>query len=260
MKKPEKTLEIIDLCKNFGGVVAAENINIEVNEHEIYGIIGPNGAGKTTLFNMISGLFLPTSGDIRYYGQSIVGKRADEIGVLGIARTFQNIRLFKSLSLLDNLLIACQKNIKYNMLHASLRSKNFKQQEAEKVKLCEDALRQIDLYDSRNMISSKLPYGMQRRLEIMRALVTDPKILLLDEPAAGMNPSETMELSSFINTIRDEFKLTIFMIEHHMDLVMEISEKIYVLDFGQLIAEGTANEVKNNQRVIEAYLGVEEDA
>ena len=257
MKKPEKTLEIIDLCKNFGGVVAAENINIEVNEHEIYGIIGPNGAGKTTLFNMISGLFLPTSGDIRYYGQSIVGKRADEIGVLGIARTFQNIRLFKSLSLLDNLLIACQKNIKYNMLHASLRSKNFKQQEAEKVKLCEDALRQIDLYDSRNMISSKLPYGMQRRLEIMRALVTDPKILLLDEPAAGMNPYETKDLMELITKVQDLFNLTVLLIEHDMSLVMGICQRIYVLDYGKIIAQGTPDEIKNNPRVIEAYLGEE---
>ncbi len=258
MKKPEKTLEIIDLCKNFGGVVAAENINIEVNEHEIYGIIGPNGAGKTTLFNMISGLFLPTSGDIRYYGQSIVGKRADEIGVLGIARTFQNIRLFKSLSLLDNLLIACQKNIKYNMLHASLRSKNFKQQEAEKVKLCEDALRQIDLYDSRNMISSKLPYGMQRRLEIMRALVTDPKILLLDEPAAGMNEDETAKLIELIRSIRNNYDVTIIIIDHHMDVIMNLCDKISVVNFGKLLMTGTADEVQNSQMVIDAYLGVDE--
>ena len=257
MKKPEKTLEIIDLCKNFGGVVAAENINIEVNEHEIYGIIGPNGAGKTTLFNMISGLFLPTSGDIRYYGQSIVGKRADEIGVLGIARTFQNIRLFKSLSLLDNLLIACQKNIKYNMLHASLRSKNFKQQEAEKVKLCEDALRQIDLYDSRNMISSKLPYGMQRRLEIMRALVTDPKILLLDEPAAGMNEDETAKLIELIRSIRNNYDVTIIIIDHHMDVIMNLCDKISVVNFGKLLMTGTAD-VQNSQMVIDAYLGVDE--
>ena len=258
MKKPEKTLEIIDLCKNVGGVVAAENINIEVNEHEIYGIIGPNGAGKTTLFNMISGLFLPTSGDIRYYGQSIVGKRADEIGVLGIARTFQNIRLFKSLSLLDNLLIACQKNIKYNMLHASLRSKNFKQQEAEKVKLCEDALRQIDLYDSRNMISSKLPYGMQRRLEIMRALVTDPKILLLDEPAAGMNEDETAKLIELIRSIRNNYDVTIIIIDHHMDVIMNLCDKISVVNFGKLLMTGTADEVQNSQMVIDAYLGVDE--
>ena len=258
MKKPEKTLEIIDLCKNFGGVVAAENINIEVNEHEIYGIIGPNGAGKTTLFNMISGLFLPTSGDIRYYGQSIVGKRADEIGVLGIARTFQNIRLFKSLSLLDNLLIACQKNIKYNMLHASLRSKNFKQQEAEKVKLCEDALRQIDLYDSRNMISSKLPYGMQRRLEIMRALVTDPKILLLDEPAAGMNEDETAKLIELIRSIRNNYDVTIIIIDHHMDVIMNLCDKISVVNFGKLLMTGTADEVQNSQIVIDAYLRVDE--
>lgn len=253
-------LEIKNVTMQFGGVTAVNKLSIGVEEGKIEALIGPNGAGKTTAFNVITGVYHPTKGNVSYNGENITGLSPDKITKKGIARTFQNIRLFKNLSVLDNILIANHLRINSNFLSCTLRLPWANKEEKQMLEKSEMLLDKLGLLRLKNEIAHSLPYGEQRKLEIARALATDAKILLLDEPAAGMNPSETMELSSFIHTIRDEFKLTIFMIEHHMDLVMEISDKIYVLDFGQLIAEGSADEIKNNQRVIEAYLGVDEDA
>lgn len=253
-------LKTDNIVMQFGGVTAVNNLNIEVEKGKIVALIGPNGAGKTTAFNVITGVYQPTKGDVYFNGEKINGLTPDKITNKGIARTFQNIRLFKNLTVLDNILIANHLHVKSNFLSYTTRMPWSRKEERDMRVKSEMLLEKLGLLDLRNEIAHSLPYGEQRKLEIARALATDSKLLLLDEPAAGMNPSETMQLSSFIHTIRDEFELTIFMIEHHMDLVMEISDKIYVLDFGQLIAQGTADEVKNNKRVIEAYLGVEEDA
>lgn len=253
-------LKLENVTMKFGGVTAANNLNVEVETGKIVALIGPNGAGKTTAFNVITGVYAPTSGDVYLNDEKITGLTPDKITKKGIARTFQNIRLFKELTVLDNILIATHLNVKSNFISSAMRMPWAKKEEKEMREKAEMLLDKLGLLGIKNEISSSLPYGEQRRLEIARALATDAKLLLLDEPAAGMNPHETMMLTEFIKTIRNEFNLTIFMIEHHMDLVMEISDKIYVLDFGQLIAEGTANEVKNNPRVIEAYLGVEENA
>lgn len=253
-------LKLENVTMKFGGVTAANNLNVEVEKGKIVALIGPNGAGKTTAFNVITGVYAPTSGEVFLNDEKITGLTPDKITKKGIARTFQNIRLFKDLTVLDNILIATHLNIKSNFISSAVRMPWARKEEKEMREKSEMLLDKLGLLGIKNEISSSLPYGEQRRLEIARALATDAKLLLLDEPAAGMNPHETMMLTEFIRTVRDEFNLTIFMIEHHMDLVMEISDKIYVLDFGQLIAEGTANEVKNNQRVIEAYLGVEENA
>ena len=238
----------------FGGVIAVNDLNIVVKEHEIIALIGPNGAGKTTAFNDITGVYTPTKGRVIYTktnGQEIdiTGKKPSEIAQLGIARTFQNIRLFKDLSVYENVLIAKHLHLKSNFVSATLRLPGYKKEE--------EAMRadEVKLWDVRNEKASSLPYGKQRYLEIVRALATEPQLLLLDEPAAGMNPKETAELTDFIRQIRDRFKLTIFMIEHHMDLVMEISDRIYVLDFGTTIATGDPAAIQNNERVIKAYLG-----
>jgi len=244
----------------FGGVTAVNDLNIEVEKGKIVALIGPNGAGKTTAFNVITGVYQPTKGSVYFNGEKITGLSPDKITNKGIARTFQNIRLFKNLTVLDNILIANHLHVKSNFLSYTTRMPWSKNEEKSMRNKSEMLLEKLGLLSLKSEIAHSLPYGEQRKLEIARALATDAKLLLLDEPAAGMNPSETMQLSNFIHTIRDEFELTIFMIEHHMDLVMEISDKIYVLDFGQLIAQGTADEIKNNKRVIEAYLGVEEDA
>lgn len=253
-------LKVDNVIMQFGGVVAVNNLNIDVEEGRIEALIGPNGAGKTTAFNVITGVYTPTRGNVYFNDEKITGLSPDKITKMGIARTFQNIRLFKNLTVLDNILIANHLHVKSNFLSHTTRMPWSRQEEKYMRKKSEMLLDKLGLLNLKNEVASSLPYGEQRKLEIARALATDAKLLLLDEPAAGMNPHETMELSNFIHTIRDEFKLTIFMIEHHMDLVMEISDKIYVLDFGQLIAHGTADEIKNNPRVIEAYLGVEEDA
>ncbi|HOW23367.1 MAG TPA: ABC transporter ATP-binding protein [Sedimentibacter sp.] len=253
-------LKVDNVTMKFGGVTAVNNLNIEIQEGRIEALIGPNGAGKTTAFNVITGVYMPTEGNVYYKGEKITGLTPDKITKKGIARTFQNIRLFKNLTVFENILIANHLRLNSNFLSGTLRLPWYSKEEKQMREKSEMLLEKLDLLRLKNEIAHSLPYGEQRKLEIARALATDADLLLLDEPAAGMNPSETMELSEFIHTIRDEFKLTIFMIEHHMDLVMEISEKIYVLDFGQLIAQGTADEVKNDQRVIEAYLGVEEDA
>lgn len=253
-------LKLENVTMQFGGVIANNNLNIEVEKGKIVALIGPNGAGKTTTFNVVTGVYQPTKGDVYFNGEKINGMLPDKITKKGIARTFQNIRLFNRLTVLENILIANHLHIKSNFLSSTARLPWARAEEKNMIKKSEMLLDKLGLLHLKNEISSSLPYGEQRKLEIARALATDATLLLLDEPAAGMNPHETEELAKFIHTIRDEFNLTIFMIEHHMDLVMKISDKIYVLDFGQLIAEGTAYEVKNNPKVIEAYLGVEEDA
>lgn len=253
-------LQLENVTMKFGGVVAVNDLNINVEQGKIVALIGPNGAGKTTAFNVITGVYAPTSGEVLLNNEKITNLSPDKITRKGIARTFQNIRLFKNLTVLDNILIANHLNVKSNFISSALRLPWANKEEKQMRVKSEMLLEKLGLLNVKNEISSSLPYGEQRKLEIARALATDAKLLLLDEPAAGMNPSETNQLTEFIRNIRDEFKLTVFMIEHHMDLVMEISDKIYVLDFGQLIAEGTADEVKNNPRVVEAYLGVDEDA
>ena len=249
----------------FGGVIAVNDLNIVVKEHEIIALIGPNGAGKTTAFNDITGVYTPTKGRVLYTkanGQEIdiTGKKPSEIAQLGIARTFQNIRLFKDLSVYENVLIAKHLHLKSNFVSATFRLPGYKQEEAAMRADVERLLKEVKLWDVRNEKASSLPYGKHRYLEIVRALATEPQLLLLDEPAAGMNPKETAELTDFIRQIRDRFQLTIFMIEHHMDLVMEISDRIYVLDFGTTIATGDPAAIQNNERVIKAYLGEDEDA
>lgn len=252
-------LKVNGLTKNFGGLCAVSNLHMEVNEKELIGLIGPNGAGKTTLFNLLTGVYEPSEGTIEL---QIDGKMKDISGLkpyiitrMGLARTFQNIRLFKNLSALDNVKIAMHKNIQYGTFQAILRTPKFYKEE----KLVEEKalalLKIVNLYDKKDTLSKNLPYGEQRRLEIARALATQPKILFLDEPAAGMNPQETADLTKLIHKIKDDFNLTVILIEHDMSLVMAICERIYVLDYGKMIANGIPDEIKNNKRVIKAYLG-----
>ena len=258
-------LKTNSITMQFGGVIAVNELAIDVNEHEIVALIGPNGAGKTTAFNMITGVYKPTSGTVQYTDVQgnqidITGKKPSDIAKLGIARTFQNIRLFKDLSVYENVMIAKHLHLKANFLAATLHLPSYNKEQAEAEASVEKLLKSVNLWELRNEKASALPYGQQRHLEIVRALATEPKLLLLDEPAAGMNPKETDELTAFIRQIRDQYNLTIFLIEHHMDLVMEISDRIYVLDFGMTIAQGDPQSIQNNQRVITAYLGEDEDA
>lgn len=254
----ENILRLSEMTMQFGGLKAIDNLNLEVNEKEIVAVIGPNGAGKTTCFNCITGIYQPTSGNVEYLGKSLLNVELSDITKRGIARTFQNIRLFKDLSVFENVLIALHLRYNDNVFTSAFRL-NYKM-ENEMREETKRLLESQDLLKYRDDIASSLPYGLQRRLEIARALATKPTLLLLDEPAAGMNPQETKELTAYIKKIRDEFGLTIFLIEHHMDLVMDISERIYVIDFGKLIASGNPAEIQNNEKVIKAYLGVEEDA
>lgn len=249
----------------FGGVVAVNNLQIEINEHEIVALIGPNGAGKTTAFNMVTGVYTPTSGDVLYTDTKgkeikITGMKPSAIAKMGIARTFQNIRLFKELSVYENVMIAKHLHLKSDFLSAALHLPWYNSEQRRAEAEVEELLKKVNLWELRGEKAFSLPYGQQRHLEIVRALATSPRLLLLDEPAAGMNPKETEQLTDFIRQIRDEYNLTIFMIEHHMELVMDISDRIYVLDFGETIAKGTPQEIQNNERVITAYLGVDEDA
>jgi branched-chain amino acid transport system ATP-binding protein len=243
------------LTKFFGGLCAVRDFDIEVPEGALHGLIGPNGAGKTTVFNMVTGLYPASDGDVQFEGQSVIGVEPHLITQLGIARTFQNIRIFPNLTVLDNVRIAYHSHAGYGLSDAVLRTRRFERRERELTERTQDFLDVFGLADLQDEIASSLPYGQQRRLEIARALAADPKLLLLDEPAAGMNPQETVELMDLIHFIRDRFALTILLIEHQMRVVMGICEWITVMDFGEVIARGTAREIQTNRQVIEAYLG-----
>ena len=278
----ENVLHVENITMQFGGVVAVNNLTLDVNQGEIVALIGPNGAGKTTAFNCITGVYEPTNGLVAFHGQTILQnyprgkmrtqyagenaglytssmvKTPDQITRLGIARTFQNIRLFGNLTVFENVLIAKHMRAKQNVFSATFRLNH-----KEEARMRREAMELLEIQGMAHLaeeIASSLPYGLQRRVEIARALATDPTLLLLDEPAAGMNPQETQELTDFIVQIKDQYHLSVFMIEHHMDLVMQISQRIYVLDFGSLIAQGTAKEVQNDPAVIKAYLGVADNA
>lgn len=252
-------LKVSGLTKNFGGLAAVSNVNMEIEEKELIGLIGPNGAGKTTLFNLLTGVYEPSEGTIELNvgGQmkSIGGLKPYIVTSLGLARTFQNIRLFKDLTVLDNVKIAMNKSVRYGIVSAILRLPSYYKEEARIQQEALELLRVVGLDEKQSELARNLPYGQQRRLEIARALATRPKILFLDEPAAGMNPQETTELTELIHQIKDKLNLTVILIEHDMSLVMKICERIYVLDYGKCIARGTPAEIKNNRRVIEAYLG-----
>ena len=257
----EYVLETKNLGISFGGLKAVQDANIKIKKGQIYGMIGPNGAGKTTVFNMLTGVYLPTTGTFYLNGEELKGKTQEQINHKGIARTFQNIRLFSNMSVIRNVMVGLhnQPQYKCSFLSSMFRlPRHFKVEKAMR-EHAKELLRVFDLEDERNNLACNLPYGKQRKLEIARALATNPKLLLLDEPAAGMNPQETEELTKFIHYIREKFNLTILLIEHHMNLVMDISDRIYVIDFGEEIAEGVPAEIQANKKVIDAYLGVSED-
>ncbi|MDD2562009.1 MAG: ABC transporter ATP-binding protein [Eubacteriales bacterium] len=248
-------LEICRLGISFGGLRAADDVNLCLMNNEIVGLIGPNGAGKTTIFNMLTGVYIPTDGDINLLGKRINGLAPHEITKNGIARTFQNIRLFKSMTVLENIKVAFHSRMHYSTLSGILRDSDCTSEERGIDIRARELLRVFQMEDVADAPSSSLPYGQQRKLEICRALASNPKVLLLDEPAAGMNPMETTELMQTIKTIRNRFSVAILLIEHDMKLVMGICERIYVLNYGKVIAEGTPEQIRNNPGVIAAYLG-----
>ena len=255
MQATNPVLEVTNLSISFGGLRAVDDFSVTINEGELYGLIGPNGAGKTTAFNLLTGVYKPNEGIIKLCGEDITGKSTIEINKAGIARTFQNIRLFKDLSVLDNVKVGLHNIYTYSTMSSILRLPKYYKVEKEMNEKAMELLKVFDLDGSANLKASQLPYGKQRQLEIARALATNPALLRLDEPAAGMNPNETKELMDTISFIRSEFKMTILLIEHDMKLVSGICERLTVLNFGRILAEGPTSEVLNNPDVITAYLG-----
>jgi branched-chain amino acid transport system ATP-binding protein len=248
-------LETRNVTKRFGGLSAVDNVTLQIPEGSIYAIIGPNGAGKTTLYNCITGFYPADEGDMLFNGQSLLGLSPDRITKLGISRTYQNIRLFPAMTALENILVGAHPQLKSNWVDAILRTPRQRAEEKKALEKAQDLLNFVGLKGKGDLLASGLPYGEQRRLEMARALANNPKIILLDEPTAGMNPNESVTMMRFIESLRDELKITILLIEHDMKVVMGISEFIYVLDFGQLIAKGTPGEIQKNPQVIESYLG-----
>lgn len=254
-------LKVENLTKNFGGLTAISQVDFEINNNELIGLIGPNGAGKTTLFNLLTGVYKPSEGKISFQPKDEIhelsGKNTTQIGQLGVARTFQNIRLFKSLSVLENVRIGMDNELGANVFQSFFRTKKFYRSEVEMTEKAMELLRIFNMEDKAEYRASNLPYGDQRKLEIVRALATNPKLLFLDEPAAGMNEKESKELTQLIRQIHDEFDLAIVLIEHDMKVIMDLSERVYVLEYGKKIAEGTPQAIQKDEYVIRAYLGGE---
>ena len=250
-------LKTNNITIKFGGLTAVDNLNIEVKEGQTVGLIGPNGAGKTTAFNIITGVYKPTSGSVEFQGEDISGLRQNQIAEKGISRTFQNIRLFKEMNVLENVLLAGHMRMNANLIQAMFGLPSYIHEDKILKERAMALLEEMGIADLRYEKATSLPYGKQRKLEIARALATEPKLLLLDEPAAGMNPSETMELIELINKVKEKYQVSVLMIEHHMQLVMNICEKIWVLDYGKEIARGLPKDIQSNEAVIQAYLGVD---